>query len=98
MDGAPLGDLEGHLRRKDFSRWITNVFGDYRLGVTVSDLEEQYRAGSEVEIAADLIREIRSRYDFVHDGLDSELITAESRRPPPVMAKRSIRQLPQVEW
>ena len=74
VDGAPLGHLEGHLRRKDFSRWITNVFGDYRLGGTVSDLEEQYRSGNEVEIAANLVRAIRSRYDFVHDGLDSELI------------------------
>jgi hypothetical protein len=68
VDHAPLAYFDGHLRRKDFSRWITNVFGDYRLGAIVSDLEEQYRMGNVSEVAANLVREIRSHYDLAYDG------------------------------
>ncbi len=68
---APLAHLDGHLRRRDFSRWIENVFGDYRLGNQVRDLEEQYRTGNVSEVVANLVREIRSRYEFVQDKPES---------------------------
>ncbi len=67
---TPSGALDGHLRRKDFSRWIGGVFGDYQLSQSVSDIEEDYRAGSASDTTADLLREVRSRYDFHDDGTE----------------------------
>lgn len=69
VDHATLSDLDGHLRRKDFSRWIVDVFGDYRLGNVVSKLEDTYRSEKTPDIAEELAREIRLRYNFVSDGL-----------------------------
>jgi hypothetical protein len=71
LDHTPLSSFDGHLRRKDFSRWIAGVFGDFGLGNTVSEFEESYCGGNVTGVAEDLIREIRSRYDFAHDGRKS---------------------------
>lgn len=68
VDRAEVADLDGHLRRKDFSNWIITIFGDYRLGNIVSGLEDRYRFGAAPDIAEDLAREIRLRYSFVGDG------------------------------
>jgi len=57
--------LDGHLRRNDFSNWITNVFGDYPLAKTIRRLEDDYRARNESEIARKLAEAIRSRYEFL---------------------------------
>jgi len=54
---ANPADLDGHLRLKDLSRWIIDVVGDYRLGKTVSDLEDSYRLGSAPKVAHDLVLE-----------------------------------------
>jgi hydroxymethylpyrimidine pyrophosphatase-like HAD family hydrolase len=72
VDHSPLAGFDGHVRHKDFSRWIKGVFGDYGLGKTVSDLEEKYRAGNAAGVVEDLIREIRSRYDFVQEDPDPD--------------------------
>lgn len=56
--------LDGHLLRKDISRWIGGVFGDYQLSQTVGELEEDYRTGKSADITGALLRGIRSRYDF----------------------------------
>lgn len=56
--------IGGHLRRKDFSRWIGGVFGDYELSQAISDIEEDYRSGKTQETLGDLLREVRSRYEF----------------------------------
>ncbi|MEP7355299.1 MAG: hypothetical protein ABI824_18865, partial [Acidobacteriota bacterium] len=69
VDHATSADLDGHLRRKDFSRWIVDVFGDYRLSNTIGELEDAYRLGKTSEIAESLGREIRLRYDFTGEGL-----------------------------
>jgi hydroxymethylpyrimidine pyrophosphatase-like HAD family hydrolase len=60
---ASLLALDGHLRRKDFSRWIGGVFGDYELSRIVSALEDNYLSGRGPSVAGDLSREIRARYD-----------------------------------
>ncbi len=67
IDHAPSADLDGHVRRKDFSRWIANVFGDYRLGNRIGELEDAYRLAQAPHIAEDLVREIRQRYEFAGD-------------------------------
>lgn len=61
---APAEALDGHLRRRDFSRWIGDVFGDQHLASRVRDLEEQYRVGWAVDINDALARVVRERYDF----------------------------------
>ena len=64
LDHAPAHRFGGHLRRKDFSRWIIGVFGDHQLAAEVSQIEEHYRDTSSREAAEAIGREIRSRYDL----------------------------------
>ncbi len=71
----PAGALDGHFRRKDFSRWISGVFGDYQLATAVSNLEENYAIADRSEIVQNLAREIRSRYDLAADNFDSRAKT-----------------------
>jgi soluble P-type ATPase len=69
LGGAPAGRCDGHFRRKDFSRWITGVFGDYQLGKSVSEIEEDYRLGHAPEAEKDVVREVHMRYEFAQsDG------------------------------
>jgi hydroxymethylpyrimidine pyrophosphatase-like HAD family hydrolase len=68
LGAQPLSHLDGHLRRKDFSRWIFGVFGDYRLGKTIRGIEETYAMGKVSEVIDNLVREIRSRYDVRLDA------------------------------
>lgn len=71
IEHASIDDFDGHLQRKDFSRWISGVFGDYQLGKSVSDLEEDYALGDRVDILKNLVLEIRSRYDLAHENLET---------------------------
>jgi hypothetical protein len=57
--------VEVHLRRHDFSRWIADVFGDYRLSKSVRQLEDEYVAGILTDVAASLGQAVRMRYEFV---------------------------------
>jgi hypothetical protein len=62
---TPAADLEGHLRRNDFSRWVAEVFGDYPLAKELRGIEEAYRAGPVADIAARLSQAVRARYEFI---------------------------------
>ena len=72
IEHSRVSDLDGHFRHKDFSRWIVGVFGDYQLGSAVSDLEEDYALGNREQIIANLVREIRFRYDFIQDDAEPQ--------------------------
>ncbi len=67
--GQPEGNLDGYLRRNDFSRWIADVFGDYALADDLRLIEERYRNGWVSDVAGELIHEIRSRYDLRDDNV-----------------------------
>ena len=64
LEHASAHRFDGHLRRKDFSRWIIGVFGDHQLAAAFSQIEERYRETSSREAAEAIVREIRSRYDL----------------------------------
>lgn len=65
VEQIPTPALEGHLRRRDFSKWIAGVFGDYPLANSVRALEDEYSAGSGADISARLGEVIRARYEFI---------------------------------
>jgi hypothetical protein len=65
VEHSPTAALEGHLRRRDFSKWIAGVFGDYPLANSVRALEDEYSAGSGADISARLGEVIRARYEFI---------------------------------
>jgi hypothetical protein len=64
-------DIDGHLQRGDFSKWIADVFGDYPLAGVVCGIERDYRAGELLDVIPKLMDAVRSRYDFVEPILDS---------------------------
>jgi hypothetical protein len=59
---APPAMLDGHLRNRDFSRWIADVFRDYTLAAEVKDLEDQYRLGRIPDINDALVQVLQDRY------------------------------------
>jgi hydroxymethylpyrimidine pyrophosphatase-like HAD family hydrolase len=64
LDHQSAGHFDGHLRRKDFSRWIISVFGDYQLGSDISKIEDRYRETPSPETVEEIVREIQSSYDI----------------------------------
>ncbi len=65
IEQYPATAFNSHLRGGDFSKWITNVFGDHPLARTVQHLEKEYCAGGKPDVIPSLAEAIRSRYDFV---------------------------------
>ena len=65
--GQPGSNLDGYLRRNDFSRWMSDVFGDYALADDLHLIEERYRSGWAFDVAGELINSIGSRYDLTDD-------------------------------
>ena len=61
----PAGDLAGHFRRHDVSRWFENVFRDCPLATFVRTIE--HRIGSEPvrDVAADVSQAVRARYEVI---------------------------------
>jgi hypothetical protein len=60
--------LDGHLRRHDFSTWLTDDFGDHVLGAEVRGLENRDRLESVVDIRESIINAIGVRYYTVDPG------------------------------
>jgi len=65
LEELPVSALAGHLRRRDFSRWIGHVFGDVPLAKTVAALEDGYYAGGNSDVTAGMVQAIRTRYEFL---------------------------------
>ena len=63
LAALPAAQIQAHLARHDFSRWLNDVFRDHGLGAHVRVLE--MRAGSENarDTAADIAQAIRARYE-----------------------------------
>ena len=58
----PAGVLDGHLRRRDFSRWIADVYGDAPLARELSELEESFAIGHLLDPAERIAELVRERY------------------------------------
>ena len=59
----PAGRIEGHLERRDFSRWLTDVFRDMPLASHVRRLEERSGIDDAKDIVDDIVQSIRARYE-----------------------------------
>lgn len=60
---ASLESLHGHLHRRDFSRWVREVFGDHVLASRIEEAEAQYQPDQIAEATERIIRAIRVRYE-----------------------------------
>jgi hypothetical protein len=69
LDCAGADQLDGHLARGDFSRWIEGVFHDGPLATRVRELEELHRLGRLADVNDALIQAVRARYR----GLDGSV-------------------------
>ena len=75
LDGI---DARGYLRRGDFSRWISHVFGDHALARELEGYERRYAREEHREALEQVVAAITSRYeltdattvDIVH-GIDA---------------------------
>jgi hypothetical protein len=67
LEHASPGALDGYLRHGDFSRWITQVFGDYALGEELREYEHRYRELLDTDVVPEIVGAIRARYDLTED-------------------------------
>lgn len=67
LEAASDTCFDGHLRRKDFSRWLADVFGDYPLATQVGALEAQYAAKPSQDAIPEIVAAIRSRYELIEE-------------------------------
>jgi len=64
LGSLPADRIEGHMRRHDFSRWLSEVFRDHLLARRVRALEDRTgRDENAKDLAADLAQSIRARYE-----------------------------------
>ena len=59
----------GYVRRGDFSRWISDVFGDHALARELQRHERRHEMGAR-EALDQIVTAIRSRYDLTDDSED----------------------------
>jgi hydroxymethylpyrimidine pyrophosphatase-like HAD family hydrolase len=82
-------DVDGYLRRGDFSRWIGDVLGDRALAAELRELEARYRASPCNAASACVSKAIRYRYDL--SPPDAELpegaADADQAAPKPPLAQ-----------
>jgi hypothetical protein len=64
LTSLPPEVLDGHARRGDFSRWISEVLRDHPLSSSVRKVEEQYRLGHIHDLPHALTTLVRERYDL----------------------------------
>ena len=60
---VPARQIQSHLVRHDFSRWLQDVFRDPGMGAVVHALEARVDSEAARDVAADIAQAIRARYD-----------------------------------
>ncbi|HEX7282716.1 MAG TPA: HAD hydrolase family protein [Vicinamibacterales bacterium] len=71
VEGAPWQQLDGHVQRGDFSRWIKDVFGDHALAADLRFIEARHRSSPGGETIAQLADAVRSRYELPEESLSA---------------------------
>lgn len=66
LPGLSPAVLRGHCERRDFSRWVRDVFRDGLLAARLAEIERRVNDEDSAGIAAALAQAIRSRYEFSH--------------------------------
>jgi len=69
VEGAPWKQLDGHLQRGDFSRWVRDVFGDHALAADLRFIEGRHRSSPGPETVAEIADAVRSRYELPEESL-----------------------------
>ena len=64
VEGLDEIQAGGYLRRGDFSRWISDVFGDHALARELQGYERQYAKGRYREALEQVVAAINSRYEL----------------------------------
>jgi len=64
IDTLTAAELDGYLRRGDFSRWIGDVFGDRALADGLRQHEARYRSGTDADAVPEIVAAVRGRYDL----------------------------------
>ena len=59
----PDNQIEGHLRRHDFSRWIDGVFRDHPLAAHIRGIESRADGDDPRDVAEAIAQAIRARYE-----------------------------------
>ena len=75
LTALPAGVVQGHLARRDFSRWIDGVFRDGILAARIRTIEPRHELEPVADIVAAIEQTIRARYE----RLPSTLATASSK-------------------
>ena len=70
LDATEAG---GYLRRGDFSRWVSDVFGDHALARELQGYERRYVNEKYPEAVEQVVSAISSRYDLT-DSSDVEIV------------------------
>jgi len=63
LAALPSAQIQAHLQRHDFSRWLRDVFRDNPLGTHVRGLEDRAATEDAKDIATDIAQSIRARYE-----------------------------------
>lgn len=62
LECARVAELDEHLQRGDFSRWVAGVFRDQALADRLAELEELHRLGRLADVNGALVQAIEERY------------------------------------
>ena len=72
LENLDVTQAGGYLQRGDFSRWISDVFGDHALARELQGYERRYVTEDHREMLAQIVAAIRSRYDLTEEN---EIVT-----------------------
>jgi hydroxymethylpyrimidine pyrophosphatase-like HAD family hydrolase len=68
LENLQLGDADGYFRRGDFSRWISDVFGDHALARELRGHERTYVQSKSANALSLVVGAITSRYELAEES------------------------------
>ena len=68
LDELDVTRADGYLRRRDFSRWIADVFGDHALARELQGYEREYLQSRSGDAVVRVAAAIKSRYDLTAEN------------------------------